>query len=497
MLAQISSYWDGLTKTQRFAVGVAAGAIMSVLSAVTATQLEAQLGVRAPSMSFLCSVILAAIWFGRQVALATAVMAFTVYNFYLTEPRYHLGFAGFEDVFTLLVFVSVALLIGGLAGNLHDQRERARDQVRVLTGLFTTSRAMAQCNSQAEVLEKLAAGAREVVAQDAVVYAGSGAVSDKSALADLRTPEDPATQQALAEASTWPLKVEDVRVDGERAAVLAWKRSKSPPAEQAIAVRLLVELARAAIERTRMVQRRVEMDTMAATERLRTALLSSMSHDFRTPLSTILTSATSLRAYGDQFSPSTSADLLLSIEEEAERLNRFVGNILDMTRLETNVVKPREEWIDPLDTIEAVQQRMAKRAPGRTLIVDAPAAVPSIFVDPLLLEQALVNVLENAIVHASTGSLHLGADYNDHIVRLWVEDEGPGVPQSDLVRIFDKFHRLEGSRNNQGVGLGLAITRGFVEAMKGEVRAISPANSGRGLRVEFTFPLQASTLVSA
>lgn len=493
MLAQISSYWDGLTKTQRFAVGIAAGAIMSVLSAVTATQLEAQLGVRAPSMSFLCSVILAAIWFGRRVALATALMAFAVYNFYLTEPRYHLGFAGLEDVFTLLVFVSVAVLIGGLAGNLHDQRERARDQVRVLTGLFTTSRAMAQCNSQAEVLEKLADGAREVVAHDAVVYAGGATVGEQSgAVADPRALESAVAREGVTEASTWPLKVEEVRIDGERAALLAWKHSKSPAAEQAIAVRLLIELARAAIERTRMVQRRVEMDTMAATERLRTALLSSMSHDFRTPLSTILTSATSLRSFGEKFSPSTSADLLMSIEEEAERLNRFVGNILDMTRLETNVVKPREEWIDPLDTIDAVQHRMAKRAPGRTLVVDVPAAVPSIFVDPLLLEQALVNVLENAIVHASVGSLHIGADYNDHIVRLWVEDEGPGVPQSDLVRIFDKFHRLESSRNNQGVGLGLAITKGFVEAMKGEVRAISPASSGRGLRVEFAFPLQAS-----
>jgi two-component system sensor histidine kinase KdpD len=184
------------------------------------------------------------------------------------------------------------------------------------------------------------------------------------------------------------------------------------------------------------------------------------------------------------------------IEEEADRLNRFVGNILDMTRLEANVVKPREEWIDPLDAIETLQHRLSRRLSNRNLVVTTPAAVPSIFVDPLLLEQALVNVIENALVHASDGSLYLGADYDDHNVRLWIEDEGPGVPTCDLTRIFDKFHRLESPQNTQGAGLGLAITKGFVEAMRGEVGAISPARGGRGLRIEFTFPLQ-TDLVTA
>ena len=163
-----------------------------------------------------------------------------------------------------------------------------------------------------------------------------------------------------------PWQREELSAEGERVAVLAWKRAeKAPGAEQAIAVRLLIELARVAIERTRIVQRRVEMDTLAATERLRTALLSSISHDFRTPISTILTSASSSARFGHQFSPATSMDLLVTIEEEAERLNRFVGNVLNMTRLEANVVKPRVEWNDPLEIIEAVQQRLAQACAGR------------------------------------------------------------------------------------------------------------------------------------
>lgn len=490
MSAHVSDHWQRLGNGQRFAVGVAAGAAMSVLSALSAGTLEAKLGVHAPNMVFLCSVIFAGIWFGRRVALVTAIISFLVYNFYLTEPRYTFGFAGLEDLFTLLVFVSVALLIGGLAGNLHGERERAREQVRMLSGLFTVSRAMAECTTPAEALQQLAAGAREVVASDAVVCGEDGALI--GAAPGAVQPPPMASSSALV---GW--QFEEVVADGRRIAVLAWKRStRRAGAEEAIAARLLVEQARAAIERAHMLQRKIEMDTMAATERLRTALLSSISHDFRTPISTILTSASSLRAFGDQFPPTTSADLLVTIEEEAERLNRFVGNILDMTRLEANVVKPREEWIDPLETVEAVQHRLSKRISDGNLVVTAPAAVPSIYVDPLLLEQALVNVVENAIVHASNGKLHLGADYGDDAVRLWVEDEGPGVPESDLSRIFDKFHRSQSSTSNQGVGLGLAITKGFVEAMKGEVSAISPVRDGRGLRVEFTFPLH-TTLVTA
>ncbi len=490
MRAQISDLWQRLSNGQRFAAGIAAGAALSVLSALSASTLEASLGVHAPNMAFLCSVIFAAIWFGRRVALVTAIISFFVYNFYLAEPRYTLGFAGLEDFFTLLVFVSVALLIGELTGTLHNDRERAREQVRVLSRLFTESQAMAECTTPDQALQRLASGAREVIAPDAVVCGEDGALIGAPAGAIAPPP-------AASSAASDSWRFEEVIADGKRVAVLAWKRSeRRAGAEQAIAARLLVEHTRAAIERARMLQRKVELDTMAATERLRTALLSSISHDFRTPISTILTSASSLRAFGDQFTLTTSTDLLVTIEEEAERLNRFVGNVLDMTRLEANVVTPREEWIDPLETIEAVQHRLSKRVPAGNLVISAPAAVPSIYVDPLLLEQALVNVVENAIVHASDGELRIGADYGEHAVRLWVEDEGPGVPSSDLVRIFDKFHRLQGSTSNQGVGLGLAITKGFVEAMKGEVSAISPVREGRGLRVEFTFPLQ-TTLVTA
>jgi two-component system sensor histidine kinase KdpD len=257
-------------------------------------------------------------------------------------------------------------------------------------------------------------------------------------------------------------------------------------------LRLMADLTANAIERRRYMQRQVEVEAIAETDRLRTALMSSMSHDFRTPLSTILTSATSLQAYGDQFNAATRADLLTSIQEEAERLNRFIGNILDMTRLDSGALKPRQDWIDPLEVFDNVRERVEKRLGARRLRIAAPAAVPSIRVDALLLEQAVLNVVENALVHTSPDcEIRLGADYSGRTVCIWVEDDGPGVPAGELPQIFDKFHRLKSPQNTQGAGLGLAISKGFTEAMHGDVRACH-GEGGRGLRIEFEFPQHAA-----
>ena len=498
MLARALQHWRTLNpKTRRLAIGLAAGVTLPIFSAVVAGALESYLGVRAPSMTFLCSVIVAAIWLGRRAALTTALFAFFIYNFYLTEPRNTFGFAGLEDVFTLLIFVGTALLLGGLAGHLHDERERAREQARLFSGLFGVSRAMAACASKQSALETLALGVRQVAGNDAAVFhldAGSPYgeappphVAD-AARALLNGADD--RDHDVGAADGWRLQA--LRTGANRIAVLAWK----PPQGGAggvheIAVRLLMELTLSAIERLQNLERQVEIDALAATEKLRTALMSSISHDFRTPLSTILTSASSLQAYGEQFSAGTRADLLTSIQEEAERLNRFVSNILNMTRLDAGVVAPREEWTDPLEIVDNVEARVNKRLGRRRLEIVAPAAAPSIRVDGLLLEQALLNVVENALVHTPPDCvIRLGADYGERRLRLWVEDDGPGVTAEELPKIFDKFHRAARSQNSHGAGLGLAISKGFVEAMNGEIKAVSPVRAAGGLRVEFHFPLQ-------
>lgn len=504
MFGRITAMWRELNRErQRLFIGLAAGAAMPIASAGVAAFLEERLDVHAPNMVFLCSVIFAAIWFGRRVALATALLAFFCYNFYLVEPRDTFGFAGWEDVLTLLTFVGVAMLVGNLAGKLHDQRERAEEQVRIFSGLFSVSRSMAEITDADTATRALADGARQVAAAEAAILS-AGAMGAEVSYHSPASAAPPisllpvATEMlegrtlsppARTDADGWRLQL--VQAGGKPVAVLAWKHAPSARTqEHTMAMRLLAEITSAAIERRQFLQRQVEIDTMTATDRLRTALMSSISHDFRTPLSTILTSATSLLAYDSQFSAATRADLLVSIQEEAERLNRFVGNILDMTRLDAGVVTPHEEWTDPLEILDNVEERMRRRMSGRVFKISAPAAVPAIFVDPVLLEQALTNVIENALVYTPAAApITLAASYDDTGVSIWVEDAGPGVPHHELPRLFDKFHRVERTQNSQGAGLGLAITKGFVEAMNGSVNA-SPGAGGHGLKIALRFPLE-------
>jgi two-component system sensor histidine kinase KdpD len=232
------------------------------------------------------------------------------------------------------------------------------------------------------------------------------------------------------------------------------------------------------------------MESLAAAEKLRSALMASMSHDFRTPLATIMASASSLQAQGQKFSPATRTDLLASIQEEAERLSRFVGNILDMTRLDADALHVRAELTDPVEAVEAAASRVSRRLAGRRLAMQVPAAVPSIRADRILLEQAITNVLENAISHTKpTATIRLGcSDAADKVV-LWIEDDGPGVPVTELSHIFDKFYRIDNPSNaGHGAGLGLAISKGFAEAMGANVTASRATGSETGLRIEFAFP---------
>jgi two-component system, OmpR family, sensor histidine kinase KdpD len=250
-----------------------------------------------------------------------------------------------------------------------------------------------------------------------------------------------------------------------------------------------------ALERAELAAATVENEALRRSDKLRAALLNSISHDLRTPLSTVMGSATTLIDYGKTLKAEVRADLLLSIREEAERLNRYVGDLLDMTRLEGGALKTRSEWTDARDVLDAAINRVARRMEHRQLARDFPTELTSVQIDPGLLEQAIVNILENAIAYSPDDSCIDVAAYEDRgNVVISIEDEGPGIPQTDIERVFEKFRRLEepsdrgrGERN-KGAGLGLSIAKGFVEAMGGRIAAASPIIQGRGTRVLISLP---------
>ena len=262
----------------------------------------------------------------------------------------------------------------------------------------------------------------------------------------------------------------------------------------------LLDQGAVVLERAELAAATVENEALRRSDKLRAALLNSISHDLRTPLSTVMGSATTLIDYGPTLKPEVSGDLLISIREEAERLNRYVGDLLDMTRLEGGALKTKSEWTDVRDVLAAAIGRVERRLEIRKLTRDFPDELTLVQVDPGLLEQAIVNILENAIAYSPDGSLIEVAAYEDRgNVVISIEDEGPGIPQADIERIFEKFRRLEepSDRNrgdrHKGAGLGLSIAKGFIEAMNGRIAAASPLAHGRGTRILISLPKSTKT----
>ncbi|MEO7026111.1 MAG: ATP-binding protein, partial [Caulobacteraceae bacterium] len=251
----------------------------------------------------------------------------------------------------------------------------------------------------------------------------------------------------------------------------------------------LLDQGAVALERAGLMTATVENEALRRSDKLRGALFNSISHDLRTPLSTVLGAATTLIDYGATLPAATRADLLDSIREEAERLNRYVGNLLDMTRLEGGALRTRSEWTDARDVLAGAIQRVARRLGKRPLQRDFPVELTTIQIDPGLLEQALVNILENAIAYSPAGLPIETAVYEDRAnVVISIEDEGPGIPKMELERIFESFRRLQepsdrGRGGREAAGLGLSIAKGFVEAMGGRIAAASPIHGDRGTRV--------------
>jgi two-component system sensor histidine kinase KdpD len=208
--------------------------------------------------------------------------------------------------------------------------------------------------------------------------------------------------------------------------------------------------------------------------------LTSISHDLRTPLASIIGTITSLRSFGRLYDETTRDEMLATAQEEGERLNRFVANLLDMTRLDSGSVEVRREMLDLSDVIGAALQRCGTILAGHKVTVELAPDLPMLPLDFLLMEQVLVNLLDNAAKYASVGTeIQIQARREGAAAVIAVRDEGPGIPVGDVERIFDKFYRVRSAdRQRAGTGLGLAICRGFVEAQGGRIDAANRTDRG-------------------
>ncbi|WP_232302456.1 sensor histidine kinase [Elstera litoralis] len=243
----------------------------------------------------------------------------------------------------------------------------------------------------------------------------------------------------------------------------------------------LADQAAIAIERITLAGAVDQARLLAETEKLRGALLTSISHDLRTPLATILGSVTALRSFGERYDAAARDEVLGSVQTEAERLNRFVGNLLDMMRLEAGSLAPKRELLDLAEAVGTALRRTAALLVHHSVETRLPDDLPMVQLDHVLFEQVLVNLLDNAAKYAPQGSLIRieAAETPEGGIVLTVADHGPGIPPDRRQSVFDRFYRLDVNDSSPaGTGLGLAICRGFVDAMGGRIHVEDAPGGG-------------------
>lgn len=472
---------------------LAISALIVLAAALAAAGLRPLTPPGSIALVFLVAVLFSAVLFGLWTGIAASGLAFLAYNFFFVEPVLTFRVALAEDFLALGVFILVAGLTGTLAGRLREQATAAQERARLLEHLSQLSGTLGAVVSEDEARQALLHCLHVLTGRPALIVDHSLSADPPMSPDDLQA-ADRVLRHGTAQGATasgwsngrysfYPLVID---LDAPLVAGV-FRASPSPDLDKA--VMSAIEQTGATILRLRLGRLADEARMQAERESLRSALLSSLSHDLKTPLATILGSVTSLRELAPALPEAARNDLLAAIEEEARRLNAYVGDLLHMTRLQAGL-DLRLDWVDPRDILDAAVARIRRTNPGRIIITPIDPALPLFRTDASLLEQALFNCIDNANGIAPAGTkITVALRRENGILRFSVEDEGPGVPVADQHRIFEPFQRGETGGAN-GTGLGLAITKGIVQALGGNLGVESPLTPKGGARFWLAFPLQ-------
>ena len=461
------------------------------------------------SLIFLMAVLFAAIRFGLWPSVYASLLSFVAYNFFFTDPHHTFIVSHREDVLTVVFFLVVAVIVGNLAARLKAQVEAMRTTAKRTANLYDFSRKIAGAASLDDVLWAAVHHVASTLQCHSLVLLPRG--GDRLEIASGYPPEDEMSPTAWGAAqwawehgqaagwgsgtlpgSEWlflPLKTARGPVGLLGVSFENPKRELTP--DQRHLLEALVDQVAVAIERTNLVTDIEEARLLTETERLRSALLSSVSHDLRTPLVSIIGSATGLASCDGALSQADRAQLVQTILEEGERLNRFVQNLLDMTRLGYGALRPNREWVDLREIVGRALRQMARSLAVLEVEVQIPEDLPVLHVDPVLIEQVLVNILDNAAKYSPAGGrIEIAAVQDGERVSVRVSDEGSGIPPEARDTVFDVFYRVRaGDKQAAGTGLGLSICRGLIEAHGGQIEAL-PGPGGRGTTIVFWLPVQ-------
>jgi two-component system, OmpR family, sensor histidine kinase KdpD len=474
-------------------------------------------GIENVDLVFLTAIVAVAVRFGLWPSLLASVAASLGYNFFFMEPLYTFTIGDPNNVAAFFLFILMAALVSNVAARVRTQAVAALGRARTTESLYAFSRKLAGVGTLDDVLWATAYQiALMLKVRVVLLLSDNGSIAVKAGY----PPEDMLADGDVA-AAKWAW--ENNRPAGRGSDTLPgakWLFLPMRTGRGAIGVigidsdkpgplltpderRLLdalIDQGALAIERVYLVEDMDRVKRTVETERLRSALLTSISHDLKTPLAAVLGAAGTLRDLSKRLGEAEKADLVATIIDESERLNRFIANLLDMTKLESGAVVPNMALHDLGEIVGSALRRATKILARHRVDVDLQADLPMLELDAVLFEQALFNLLDNAAKYAPADTVIRVESWREQdVVCLRVLDEGEGIPADELEHIFDKFYRAKkGDQVRAGTGLGLAISRGFVEAMRGTITAGNRADrNGAAFTISLPTPADTRQLVTA
>jgi len=441
--------------------------------------------VPAITLLYLVPVGLSAAFWGLWPGIIAALAAFLSLNYFFTEPYYTLFVHHPQDLLKLVVFLGVAVGISQLVGRLRDSLAIAMAREKETTQLYELSTELTRLHNEDDILRSIAQFIQEAFQVDRVeIVCERSSGSSPPCFVE-------AGEKIKAEPSEVFAMQSPHRLEGE---IRIWRGDYPLSIAENRLMQAFISQGVLALGRARLVEADTRARILEESDRFKSSLLSSVSHELRTPLSTIKASVSSLRSGAVEWDTGARQELLEAIEEETDHLNQLVGNLLNMTRIEAGALKPERQWNAVEEIIASALKHTRMMTRSHKMVVDITEDLPLIFVDEILIEQVLINLIHNSTKNAPENTeIRLEARLKDGN-EIWVQvsNQGPPVSESDLERIFGKFYRPSADRRVTGSGLGLSICKGMVEAHGGKIWAENlpgGENSPGGFAIIFTLPV--------
>ena len=419
--------------------------------------------------------MITAFW-GLGPGIISALITFLTFNYFFIEPYYTFTVHHPADVVILVVFLIVAVVISQLVARAQAGLDAAMAREREATQLYELSTALTGLHNDHAIAQILAKQIHTVAQGEYVELNIAGTDPFAFQLPAIIPPARPPELIVPIEAARG--------VIGE---IRLWRAAPAVSSSEKRLLKTFASQGALALERAWLVEAESRAKVLEESDHLKSILLSSVSHELRTPLSTIKAAASSLRGHEVSWDSPARVELVAAIDDEADHLNMLVGNLLDMSRIESGALKPNREWNILPEILGTVLVRMRHLVEEHQIEVDIPESLPLVPVDYVQMEQVFTNLVSNSVKYAPEKTrICIRAFVEDESIHVQVSNQGPQVPQEHLERIFDKFYRITAAERVTGTGLGLSICKGIIEAHGGRIWA---ENVSDGLAFNITLPL--------